>query len=148
MQIQGHPNPSPGIQDWLQRLGPAFDAAVLAQWLGPDPRTRETSLARLLQAFGEALRQRLLEMEQAIGAADFQSIRRVAHTLASSSAALGAAGFAGRCLELERCALGAGQECDTARNASALEMARLWLPEARALRDRVCAAAGGWGRVS
>lgn len=77
----------------------ALDNAALQRVRALDPTGHSNLLPRLLEAFEKSVSRMLPQLEQARDAADAAGVHLVAHTLKSSSAAVGA-------LELSRhCAL-------------------------------------------
>jgi HPt (histidine-containing phosphotransfer) domain-containing protein len=68
-----------------------------------DPAGKNQLLARVVTAFSKSLERLLPDLSQARGQqpADLDGIRRVFHTLKSSSASLGALALSRRCAELE-----------------------------------------------
>ncbi len=83
-----------------------LDAEALGRLRELDPTGKNQLLARVVTAFSNSLERLLpdLSLARARQPADQDSIRRVCHTLKSSSASLGALALSRRCAELEAAA--------------------------------------------
>lgn len=83
-----------------------LDADALGRLRELDPSGKNQLLARVVTAFSKSLERLLPELSQARERqpADLDGIRRVCHTLKSSSASLGALALSRRCAELEAAA--------------------------------------------
>lgn len=80
---------------------PTLDAAALERIRALDPDGRHGVLVRVLQAFETSLQRSLQALEAASAAADLDTLARLAHTLKSSAASVGALGLSQRCAEVE-----------------------------------------------
>jgi histidine phosphotransfer protein HptB len=80
-----------------------LDADALGRLRELDPSGNTQLMARVVTAFSKSLERLLPDLSQARGRqpADLDAIRRVCHTLKSSSASLGALELSRRCAELE-----------------------------------------------
>ena len=67
-----------------------------------DPSGQQGVVQRVLRAYESSLSRHLDEIAQAFAGGDSERQARSAHTLKSSSAAIGALGFAQRCADLEQ----------------------------------------------
>lgn len=80
-----------------------LDAEALGRLRELDPAGKNQLLSRVVTAFSNSLERLLPDLSLARGCqpADLDGIRRVCHTLKSSSASLGALALSRRCAELE-----------------------------------------------
>jgi len=81
---------------------PVIDPQAIARLRELDPSGQQGVLRRVLQAYETSLGRHLGEIGQAAAAGDAERLSRSAHTLKSSSAAIGAMGFSQRCADLEQ----------------------------------------------
>lgn len=80
-----------------------LDAQALARLRELDPSGQAGLLARVLRAFEVSVARLLPQLQQGRAAGDLQAIARVAHTLKSSSASIGALELSRLCADCERC---------------------------------------------
>ncbi|MBK7059080.1 MAG: Hpt domain-containing protein [Rubrivivax sp.] len=80
-----------------------IDAAAIERLRELDPGGQQGVLQRVLHAYQVSLGRHLDEMAAALPARDSDRMARSAHTLKSSSAAIGALDFSQRCADLEHC---------------------------------------------
>jgi HPt (histidine-containing phosphotransfer) domain-containing protein len=80
---------------------PVIDPAALARLSELDPGGHTGLVHRLLRTYDGSLGPLLHELQRARAAADFDVMRRVVHTLKSSSASIGAAAFSALCASAE-----------------------------------------------
>lgn len=85
----------------ISAAGATLDAAALARLRELDPSGGNGLVARVLQTYAASLERLTAELEQARAASDRITVRRVAHTLKSSSASVGALAFAALCAQVE-----------------------------------------------
>ena len=78
-----------------------LDPAALARLSELDPGGQGGLVMRVLQTYADSLRQLLDELRQARAAGRTDVLGRVAHTLKSSSASIGASGFVALCARAE-----------------------------------------------
>ncbi|WP_162910937.1 Hpt domain-containing protein [Azohydromonas sediminis] len=83
-------------------LLPVLDAASVQRLRELDPDGRNGLIARILDTFVESLVRHAREFAQARAAGDHDALRRVAHTLKSSSASVGALDLSRTCADVER----------------------------------------------
>lgn len=130
-------------QVWADRLGPGFSVAPLRRLLALDPEEQTGLVLRLLGVFEDSLRAQSEALEQGMVSADFDRIRRAAHTVRSSSLSMGAEAFAAACLDLERSAQALAADTAAPPGSAAAEpeavlhQARDVLAQARALVAQV-----------
>lgn len=94
-----------GTGDRLAGGAPAnalIDPQAIERLRQLDPGGQQKVLERVLQAYHTSLGRHLAEVEGALSAADADRLARAAHTLKSSSAAVGALEFAQRCADIEQ----------------------------------------------
>jgi HPt (histidine-containing phosphotransfer) domain-containing protein len=82
--------------------GPVLDAACLAELRALDPDGKAQLVKRVLAAYQTSLVRLVDQLRQARGEAAWEQVSRVAHTLKSSSASIGALALAGVCADIER----------------------------------------------
>jgi HPt (histidine-containing phosphotransfer) domain-containing protein len=82
--------------------GPVLDAASLGELRALDPDGKAQLLQRVLATYQTSLVRLVDQLRQARGEAAWEQVSRVAHTLKSSSASIGALAFAGVCADIER----------------------------------------------
>jgi HPt (histidine-containing phosphotransfer) domain-containing protein len=82
--------------------GAAIDRQVLARLGDLDPDGRQGLIRRVLQTYESTLGRQLQDLAQARACADVQQLGRIAHTLKSSSAAIGATALAQGCAAIEQ----------------------------------------------
>ncbi len=80
---------------------PLIDPEAIERLRELDPTGQQGVLRRVLQAYESSLGRHLGDIEQAMAAGDAERLSRSAHTLKSSSAAIGAMSFSQRCADLE-----------------------------------------------
>ncbi|MCA0241020.1 MAG: Hpt domain-containing protein [Proteobacteria bacterium] len=90
------PSPSPSLPT------PLIDPQAIERLRELDPSGQLGVLRRVLQAYEASLKRHLADIEQAATTGDADRLSRAAHTLKSSSAAIGAMDFSQRCAELEQ----------------------------------------------
>ncbi|MFT3822253.1 MAG: Hpt domain-containing protein [Rubrivivax sp.] len=90
--------PAPALQ---HGAAPVIDPQAIARLRELDPGGQQGVLRRVLQAYETSLGRHLVDIGQAVAAGDADRLSRSAHTLKSSSAAIGAMGFSQRCADLE-----------------------------------------------
>lgn len=78
-----------------------IDADAIERLRQLDPDGTQGVLGRVLAAYRQSLSRHLDDMASAASGGDLQRLLRIAHTLKSSSAAVGALTFARHCAELE-----------------------------------------------
>ena len=81
---------------------PALDAAALDKLRQLDPDGRRGFVAQVLRTYEASLLRYLAELADARLAQDLRRIGQTAHTLKSSSAAVGALGFSACCADVEK----------------------------------------------
>jgi histidine phosphotransfer protein HptB len=82
----------------------ALDAAALARLSELDPSGCNGLVARVLRTYAASLERLGAELREARAAGDPATVRRVAHTLKSSSASIGALALATLCAQVESAA--------------------------------------------
>jgi HPt (histidine-containing phosphotransfer) domain-containing protein len=82
--------------------GPVLDAACLAELRALDPDGRGQLVKRVLATYQTSLVRLVDQLRQARVEAAWEQVSRVAHTLKSSSASIGALALAGLCADIER----------------------------------------------
>lgn len=80
---------------------PLIDPQSIERLRELDPGGQQGVVDRVLRAYESSLRRHLADIRAAHEAADVDRLARAAHTLKSSSAAVGALGFSTRCAEVE-----------------------------------------------
>jgi HPt (histidine-containing phosphotransfer) domain-containing protein len=113
-----------------------LDAATLARLRQLDPEGRRGFVNQVLRTYEAALVRHLATLDEAGAQADLQRAGEVAHTLKSSSASIGALGFAQSCTVVEQLAragdasaLGAPLVTLRAEGARVLAAVRAILPD-------------------
>ena len=86
-----------GLED-----SPVLDAACLAELRALDPDGRAQLVKRVLATYQTSLVRLVEQLRQARLDAAWEQVSRVAHTLKSSSASIGALTLAGLCADIER----------------------------------------------
>ena len=81
---------------------PVLDAACLAELRSLDPDGRAQLVKRVLATYQTSLVRLVDQLRQARTDAAWEQVSRVAHTLKSSSASIGALALAGLCADIER----------------------------------------------
>ena len=99
----------------------ALDASALTRLSELDPTGKSRLLERVLTVYQGSLNRLLPQLQMARRDRDAVAIERVAHTLKSSSATIGALHFAALCAETEAIARSACQDDLDAHVASMLE---------------------------
>jgi HPt (histidine-containing phosphotransfer) domain-containing protein len=82
-------------------LDAVYDPAALERLQQLDPQGRKQLMARVVAAFEASLHKTLGELAVARREGDAAALRRLAHTLKSSAASMGALALAQACAELE-----------------------------------------------
>ena len=82
-------------------LAPAIDEATLGQLRELDPSGANQIVRRVLETYQRSLTKAMSEFAAARETGDLSVLGRIAHTLRSSSASVGALHFSGRCKEVE-----------------------------------------------
>jgi HPt (histidine-containing phosphotransfer) domain-containing protein len=109
---------------------PVIDPAALARLSELDPNGQTGLVQRLLRTYDGTLGPLLHELRRARAVADVDVMRRIVHTLKSSSASIGAVAFSALCAKAEL-AVAAG----SADSSSSLDLVELELERvARAVR--------------
>jgi HPt (histidine-containing phosphotransfer) domain-containing protein len=124
---EAQPENAPAIAPVIALVtDPVIDPEIIEKLRQLDPGDGNGMLTRVLQAYQLSLSGQLKE----IGGLDLDAERlaRAAHTLKSSSAAVGATAFSGRCAEIERFAqserrLPRPEELDTLQREGRLVLA-------------------------
>jgi HPt (histidine-containing phosphotransfer) domain-containing protein len=81
---------------------PVLDAACLAELRALDPDGQAQLVKRVLATYQTSLVRLADQLRQARAQAAWEPVSRVAHTLKSSSASIGALALAGLCADIER----------------------------------------------
>lgn len=96
-------HPEPGVGAGPPPVGPAvLDAQAIARLRELDPHGTQGIVPRVLRAYENALLRQLEEFDAARAADDAERVSRLAHTLKSSSASVGAHRLSRLCAEAER----------------------------------------------
>ena len=82
--------------------GPVLDAGCLAELRALDPDGKAQLVKRVLATYQTSLVRLVDQLRQARCEAAWEQVSRVAHTLKSSSASIGALALAGVCADIER----------------------------------------------
>lgn len=82
--------------------GPVLDAAAMAELRALDPEGKAQLVKRVLATYQGSLARLTDQLVQARAAGAWDQVSRVAHTLKSSSASVGALTLAGVCADIER----------------------------------------------
>jgi len=82
--------------------GPVLDAGCLAELRALDPDGKAQLVKRVLATYQTSLVRLVEQLRQARAEAAWEQVSRVAHTLKSSSASIGALALAGVCADIER----------------------------------------------
>jgi HPt (histidine-containing phosphotransfer) domain-containing protein len=96
---------------------PVLDAACMAELRALDPDGKAQLVKRVLAAYQASLATLVEQLRVARGDGQWSQVSRVAHTLKSSSASIGALALSGLCAEIERLL----RADDTAAAAALLE---------------------------
>jgi hypothetical protein len=109
---------APGVHEAV------LDPAAIARLRELDPTGQARLVERVVQAYLASSQRLEVEFVEARSRGDAAGIRMVAHTLKSSSASLGALGFAATCARLESIARdeGTGISLDAAADALTREL--------------------------
>lgn len=83
-------------------LPPLIDPEAIERLRQLDPGGQQGVLRRVLQAYETSLTRHLADVTEAAAQGDSDRLARSAHTLKSSSAAVGAMGFAQHCADAEQ----------------------------------------------
>ncbi|MFO1216922.1 MAG: Hpt domain-containing protein [Burkholderiaceae bacterium] len=124
-----------GTADAASMTPPVIDTAALKRLGELDPGGRAGLVTRLLRTYAESLQHLLAELRLARASADMAVLRRVAHTLKSSSASVGATAFSALCARAEAAAAGRGGELERLFDALEADSAGV----AQAVRDLLAA---------
>jgi len=89
--------------DLAGTAGP-LDAGTIQKLRELDPGGTQDVLGRVFRAYDQSLSRQLAEMRQALAQGEQERLMRLAHTLKSSSASVGALVLSRHCAELERAA--------------------------------------------
>ena len=81
--------------------GPLIDPQAIERLRELDPSGQQGVVGRVLQAYQASLARHLADIRTALAGADLDRLVRTAHTLKSSSAAVGATHFSQRCADVE-----------------------------------------------
>jgi hypothetical protein len=82
--------------------GPVLDAAAMAELRALDPDGKAQLVQRVLVAYQGSLARLVDQLAQARAEGGWDQVSRVAHTLKSSSASVGALGLSHVCADIER----------------------------------------------
>jgi HPt (histidine-containing phosphotransfer) domain-containing protein len=82
--------------------GPVLDAGAMAELRALDPDGKAQLVRRVLAAYQGSLARLVDELRGARGRQAWDQVSRVAHTLKSSSASIGALGLSAVCADIER----------------------------------------------
>jgi len=82
--------------------GPVLDAACMAELRALDPDGKAQLVKRVLATYQASLAKLVEELRAARGDAAWDKVARVAHTLKSSSASIGALALSALCADIER----------------------------------------------
>jgi HPt (histidine-containing phosphotransfer) domain-containing protein len=93
--------PAPALPPLPHAAASVIDPQAIERLRELDPSGQQGVLRRVLQAYETSLGRHLGEIGQAVTAGDAERLSRSAHTLKSSSAAIGAMGFSQRCADVE-----------------------------------------------
>lgn len=85
----------------FQPVPPALDATAFARLVELDPSGQSGVVQRVLATFEAALQRQLAEARAALAAEQFTELGRLAHTVKSASAAVGALRLSAVCAEVE-----------------------------------------------
>jgi HPt (histidine-containing phosphotransfer) domain-containing protein len=91
---------NPGIEGASSR--PVLDAASLAELRALDPDGKAQLVKRVLATYQASLAKLSQQLRAARGDGAWEQVGRVAHTLKSSSASIGALALSSLCAEIER----------------------------------------------
>jgi HPt (histidine-containing phosphotransfer) domain-containing protein len=91
---------NPGIEDAASR--PALDAASMAELRALDPDGKAQLVKRVLATYQASLAKLAQQLRAARADGAWEQVGRVAHTLKSSSASIGALGLSSLCADIER----------------------------------------------
>ncbi len=80
---------------------PALDAQAFARLVELDPSGHSGVVQRVLSTFESALQRQLSEAQAALAAGQFNELGRLAHTVKSAAAAVGALRLSAVCAEVE-----------------------------------------------
>ena len=80
---------------------PVLDANVIDELVALDPNGTSGLLSRLIRKFDGRCQSDLQSLEQSVSELQSETVRRIAHSLKSSSATLGAARMVSLCRRLE-----------------------------------------------
>ena len=86
----------------IEAAAPPLDASALAELRSLDPDGKGQLVKRVLETYQGSLAKLGDQLRTALAAADWAVVARVAHTLKSSSASIGALGLSTLCAEIER----------------------------------------------
>ena len=84
------------------QAGSVLDAAAMAELRALDPDGRGQLVKRVLSTYQASLARLMAQLAQARVETAWDQVSRVAHTLKSSSASIGALAFSAACAEVER----------------------------------------------
>jgi HPt (histidine-containing phosphotransfer) domain-containing protein len=82
--------------------GPVLDAAAMAELRALDPDGKAQLVKRVLATYQASLARLVDQLAQARAGGAWDQVSRVAHTLKSSSASIGALGLSAVCADIER----------------------------------------------
>ncbi|HEY9023737.1 MAG TPA: Hpt domain-containing protein [Burkholderiaceae bacterium] len=91
---------NPGIEGAAAR--PVLDAASMAELRALDPDGKAQLVKRVLATYQGSLARLVEQLGQARAEGAWEQVSRVAHTLKSSSASIGALAFSAVCADIER----------------------------------------------
>ena len=81
---------------------PVLDAACMAELRALDPDGKAQLVKRVLATYQASLAKLVAQLQLARGEGAWDQVSRVAHTLKSSSASIGALALSARCADIER----------------------------------------------
>ena len=132
-----HPVSKPLPADDSEGGAPAIDEPTLAQLNQLDPQGTNGIVRRVLETYQRSLDKAMGECANAAAAQDWPTIGRIAHTLRSSSASVGALVFSGHCRTVETLVReGRSHEAGPALQALQNESVRVRTALAAILADR------------
>lgn len=96
-----HPVSIPMVAPDDSALRPAIDEATLGQLNQLDPQGTNGIVRRVLETYQRSLDKSMADCASAMAVEDWTTIGRIAHTLRSSSASIGALVFSSHCKTVE-----------------------------------------------
>jgi HPt (histidine-containing phosphotransfer) domain-containing protein len=112
LTLQGENGRGPATQDEMVDLNnseiddpasrPVLDAACMAELRALDPDGRAQLVKRVLATYQGSLAKLVEQMRVSLASGAWEQVSRVAHTLKSSSASIGALALSALCADIER----------------------------------------------